>query len=70
MTVHLTQWHQEATCTWCEKSRECVTTEFGDGFLKASPLCWACLQKAVKVRSRQDKPSAAASPSAADRTTK
>ena len=49
MSVHLTNWHQEALCTWCEKSRECVTTEFGDGFLKAAPLCWACLQKAVKV---------------------
>ena len=60
MSVHLTNWHQEALCTWCEKSRECVTTEFADGFLKAAPLCWACLQKAVKVRSRQQEPRTAA----------
>ena len=62
MSVHLSNWHQEATCTWCEKSRECVTTEFSDGFLKAAPLCWSCLQKAMKVRSRQQEPRTAAEP--------
>ena len=26
---------------------------FDDGFLKNAPLCWGCLQKSVRVRSRQ-----------------
>ncbi|MEX1096241.1 MAG: hypothetical protein WED34_09345 [Planctomycetales bacterium] len=53
MQVVLTAHHDEQGCTWCEKSRECVTVTFDDGFLKNAPLCWGCLQKAVKVRSRQ-----------------
>ena len=63
MNVQLTQWHDEATCHWCERQRECVTTNFHDGALQPLPLCWNCLQKAVRVRGRQTNPnSAAASP--------
>lgn len=54
MNVVLSVWKEEATCAWCEKARECVTTEFDDGFIKEAPLCWSCLQKAVKVRARQE----------------
>ncbi|MDP1796579.1 MAG: hypothetical protein Q8K78_03820 [Planctomycetaceae bacterium] len=44
-----------AHCTWCEKDdRECVVASFSDGFLKDAPLCWKCLQTAMKVRARQD----------------
>jgi len=53
MDVKLTQWHDSTTCTWCEKDREAVTVDFSDGFLKQTPLCWSCLQKAIKVRCRQ-----------------
>lgn len=53
MNVSLTAWHAEENCAWCEKSRECVTADFGDGFITAAPLCWKCLQQAVRVRSRQ-----------------
>ncbi len=53
MNVTLTAWHETDTCTWCERSKECVTADFGDGFIKTAPLCWKCLQKAVKVRARQ-----------------
>lgn len=53
MIVTLTDRLESASCTWCEKDRECVTATFEDGFLKGSPLCWGCLQKAVKVRSRE-----------------
>ena len=53
MNVVLSHWHESDTCTWCEKTTECVTTDFGDGFIRRAPLCWKCLQKAVKVRSRQ-----------------
>ena len=57
MNVSLTAWHDKQSCTWCEKERECVTVSFEDGFLRNSPVCWGCLQKAVRVRSRQqDKP--------------
>jgi len=54
VNVQLTAWHEKETCTWCEKSLECVTADFGDGFIRNAPLCWKCLQKAVKVRNRQD----------------
>jgi len=53
MQVTLIGWQESHACTWCEKEKECVSVTFEDGFLKQSPLCWSCLQKAVKVRSRQ-----------------
>ena len=57
MNVSLNAWHEQHHCTWCEKQKECVSVSFEDGFLKNAPLCWGCLQKAVRVRSRQqDKP--------------
>lgn len=61
MKVALTEWQESATCCWCEKERECVTTTFSDGFLREASLCWKCLQTAFKVRSRQqgDKPAPA-----------
>lgn len=54
MDVKLTAWNETDTCTWCERTKECLTADFGDGFIKAAPLCWKCLQKAVKVRTRQE----------------
>ena len=54
MNVTLTAWHETETCTWCERTKECVTADFGDGFIQNAQLCWRCLQKAVKVRSRQE----------------
>jgi hypothetical protein len=60
MTVTLTTYHEKATCTWCEREKECVTVNFDDAFLQNTPLCWKCLQKAVKVRNRQ--PTTPASP--------
>ena len=54
MNVNLTNWHETETCTWCEREKECVTAGFADGFIKASPMCWKCLAKAVKVRYRQE----------------
>ena len=53
MEIMLTAWHEAETCTWCEREKECVTADFGDGFIRSAPLCWKCLQKAVKVRNRQ-----------------
>lgn len=54
MHVTLTGWHETQSCTWCEKQKECVSVTFEDGFLKQAPLCWSCLQKAVRVRNRQE----------------
>ena len=59
MIVSLSNWHEQVDCTWCEKAKECVAVSFDDGFLKSAPLCWSCLQKAVKVRSRQEQSKAA-----------
>lgn len=54
MLVTLTQWHTDASCVWCERSTECVTVNFEDGFVREAPLCWKCLAKATKVRSQQE----------------
>lgn len=53
MNVTLNAWHAEQNCTWCEKQKECVSVTFEDGFLKHAALCWGCLQKSVRVRSKQ-----------------
>jgi hypothetical protein len=53
MHVTLTAYHDSETCTWCERTKCCITVSFSDGFLQSAPLCWRCLQKAVKVRNRQ-----------------
>lgn len=53
MNVNLSGWHDETECTWCEKNKECVTADFGDGFIQKAALCWSCLTKAVRVRARQ-----------------
>lgn len=54
MHVTLTDYHESTKCSWCEKEKEGVTVCFDDGFLEDLPVCWSCLQKAVKVRSRQE----------------
>ena len=53
MKVQLSDWHESATCCWCEKESECVTVTFSDGFLTNAAMCWKCLQTAFRVRSRQ-----------------
>ena len=58
MHVTLSDYHESIACAWCEKDKEGVTVCFDDGFLKDLPVCWSCLQKAVKVRSRQKAPGA------------
>ncbi len=63
MQVTISHWHEQETCSWCEKSRDCVTTEFDDGFLKNVELCWSCLAQAVKVRSRSESAQPAATKS-------
>lgn len=56
MNVTLSAFNETATCTWCERSKECVTATFDDGFIQSEPLCWSCLKNAVKVQSRKSNP--------------
>ena len=53
MKALITEWHESGNCVWCEKTTECVTAEFSDGFLAKNTICWKCIQKVVKVKSRQ-----------------
>ncbi len=64
MKATVSDWHANGACVWCEKTKECVTVEFSDGFLSQNQLCWQCFAKAVKVRSQKSKPSAEAQVSA------
>ena len=57
MNVTLSALHETETCTWCERSKECVTATFDDGFIQSEPLCWSCLKNAVKVQNRKSSPS-------------
>jgi len=53
MNVSMTDYHESETCTWCEKQGEAVTVTFQSGFLQNAPVCWKCLQKAVRVHHKQ-----------------
>lgn len=52
--VEITEYHESASCTWCDRTKECVTVEFDDGFPAKGPMCWSCLQKSVRARNRQE----------------
>lgn len=53
MKVTLSEFHEAASCTWCEREIESVSATFESGFLTDAPMCWKCLQKAVRVYHRQ-----------------
>lgn len=55
MQAIITAWHESAHCTWCEQEKEAVTVDFGDGFIRSTPLCWKCLNQAVRVRHGQER---------------
>jgi hypothetical protein len=44
--------HDTANCSWCRKERECVTVTI-TGFLAEAPVCFRCLQQAIRVRAEQ-----------------
>ena len=53
MRAIISQYHESASCTWCERETEGITVEFDDGFLQKGSLCWRCLQQATRVHHRQ-----------------
>lgn len=53
MRILISAYHDDATCTWCNRSAEGVTAEFDGGFLQKGPLCWRCLQQATRVHHTQ-----------------
>jgi len=54
MQATITSYNEGETCTWCEKQNEGVTVEFDDGFLNKGPLCFKCLQQAIRVHHKQN----------------
>ena len=54
MKAVISDFTDSETCTWCEKATEAVIVQFDGGFLQEAPLCWKCLQKAVRVRHKQE----------------
>ena len=54
MKAVISDYAEAAMCTWCEKETEAVIVAFDGGFLHQAPLCWKCLQKAVRVRHKQE----------------
>jgi len=54
MNATITAYHESEPCLWCSKTNEGVTIEFRDGFLDRGPLCFKCLQQAVRVHHRQN----------------
>ena len=57
----LTSLKDPMDCTWCGKGGETVTISFASGFLQDAPLCWKCLQQAVRVNHKQSMQAAATS---------
>lgn len=64
MHVTLSSFNPIGACAWCEREKETVTADFGDGFIRQAALCWRCLQKAVRVHQRQAESIAPAEPTA------
>jgi hypothetical protein len=51
MKVLITPATEKAICFWCRgRKKECVTTEFSNGFLKNKTLCFDCLERATRVQ--------------------
>lgn len=54
---------EKSACFWCEnKKKLTISTEFSNGFLRGKPLCFDCLERAVRVQTasealRQEPPS-------------
>lgn len=53
MKALISAYHESHSCTWCNKTAECVTVQFDGGFLQKGPLCWRCLQQATRVHHTQ-----------------
>ena len=62
MHVILSSFNPTGACAWCEREKETVTADFGDGFIRQAALCWRCLQKAVRVHQRQSQSGSAPEP--------
>lgn len=55
MRALISEYNEAKKCMWCERDNEGVTVDFGESFLSKGPLCFKCLQQAVKVHHKQDK---------------
>ena len=53
MNASITAYHENVDCTWCEKPAEGITIDFDSGFLQNAPLCFKCLQQALRVHHKQ-----------------
>lgn len=62
---------EKSACFWCEdKKKLTISTEFSNGFLRGKPLCFDCLERAVRVQTaseavrqeQQGQPAAAPTP--------
>ena len=46
---------EKSACFWCEnKKKLTISTEFSNGFLRGKPLCFDCLERAVRVQTASE----------------
>ena len=46
---------EKSACFWCEnKKKLTITAEFSNGFLRGKPLCFDCLERAVRVQTASE----------------
>ncbi len=46
---------EKQACFWCEnKKKLTITTEFSNGFMRGKPLCFDCLERAVRVQTASE----------------
>ena len=46
---------EKSACFWCEnKKKLTITTEFSNGFMRGKPLCFDCLERAVRVQTASE----------------
>jgi hypothetical protein len=54
MKCTVTDLAAEATCSWCNKKSECLTTSLEGTFFQQSNLCLKCFKTAIDLRKRQE----------------
>ncbi len=46
---------EKSACFWCEnKKKLTISAEFSNGFLRGKPLCFDCLERAVRVQTASE----------------
>ena len=52
--IHIHGTDDTGACCYCEREKPVVLVTFLSGFVTESSMCWNCLQKSIRMQSRQN----------------